>query len=176
MFILFLSLGGRTQTDNSLPLLWQPQVCPPGMFAQVKLNQCLNVSKCWIVNLQGVPQLSIHFVLVVFSASSARTDVYFTIFQQPRRWQFQNSLRLTLIKLQSKTWGKLDLDIIFWYIQSLSKLYLNPVCLTFCAVTWSILDIGSKVRWVLELLSPGLLKNGKINLCRSTGSRENKQN
>ena len=36
-------------------------------------------------NVQGVPQLSIHFVLVVFLASSARTDVYFTIFQQPRR-------------------------------------------------------------------------------------------
>ena len=42
-------------------------------------------------NIQGVPQLSIHFVLVVFSASSARTDVYFTLFQQPMRWQFQNS-------------------------------------------------------------------------------------
>ena len=51
MFILFLFLGGRTQTDNSLPLLWQLEVCPPGMFAQVKLNQCLNVSKCLIVNL-----------------------------------------------------------------------------------------------------------------------------
>ena len=39
----------------------------------------------WAIYIQGVPQLSIHFVLVVFSASSARTDVYFTIFQQPRR-------------------------------------------------------------------------------------------
>ena len=41
--------------------------------------------------LQGVPQLSIHLVLVVFSASRARTEVYFTIFQQPRRRRFQNS-------------------------------------------------------------------------------------
>ena len=30
--------------------------------------------------LQGVPQLSIHFVLVVFSASRALTEKYFTIF------------------------------------------------------------------------------------------------
>ena len=28
----------------------------------------------------------------------------------------------------------------------------------------------------MESLSPGLLKNGKMNLCMSTGSRENKQN
>ena len=42
-------------------------------------------------NLQGVPQLSSHFVLVVFSASRARTEEYFTIFQQPRRCRFQNS-------------------------------------------------------------------------------------
>ena len=41
--------------------------------------------------LQGVPQLSIPFVLVVFSASRARTEEYFTIFQQPRRCRFQNS-------------------------------------------------------------------------------------
>ena len=87
-----------------------------------------------------------------------------------------SSLRLTLIKLQSKTWGKLDLDIIFWYIQSLSKLYLNPICLTFCSVTWSIFDVGRKVRWVLESSSPGLLKNGKILLCKSSGSWENNQN
>ena len=87
-----------------------------------------------------------------------------------------SSLRLTLIKLQSKTWGKLDLDIIFWYIQSLSKLYLNPICLTFCSVTWSIFDVGRKVRWVLESSSPGLLKNGKILLCKSSVSWENNQN
>ena len=43
------------------------------------------------VNIQGVPQLSSHFVLVVFSASRARTEEYFTIFQQPRRCRFQNS-------------------------------------------------------------------------------------
>ena len=30
--------------------------------------------------VQGVPQLSIHFVLVVFSASRALTEKYFTIF------------------------------------------------------------------------------------------------
>ena len=42
-------------------------------------------------NLQGVPQLSSHFVLLVFSASRARTEVHFTIFQQPRRRGFQNS-------------------------------------------------------------------------------------
>ena len=41
--------------------------------------------------LQGVPQMSIHLVLVVFSASRARSEVYFTIFQQPRRQWFQNS-------------------------------------------------------------------------------------
>ena len=34
--------------------------------------------------IQGVPQLTIHFVLVVFSASRARTEEYFTIFQQPK--------------------------------------------------------------------------------------------
>ena len=28
----------------------------------------------------------------------------------------------------------------------------------------------------MESSSPGLLKNGKMNLCTSTGSRENKQN
>ena len=33
--------------------------------------------------IQGVPQLSIHLVLVVFSASRARTEVYFTIFNSP---------------------------------------------------------------------------------------------
>ena len=32
-----------------------------------------------------------HFVLVVFLASRARTNEYFTIFQQPRRREFQNS-------------------------------------------------------------------------------------
>ena len=34
--------------------------------------------------IQGVPKVSSHFVLVVFSASRACTEVYFTIFQQPR--------------------------------------------------------------------------------------------
>ena len=43
------------------------------------------VKATWTTGLQGVPQLSIHFVLVVFLDSSACTDVYFTIFQQPRR-------------------------------------------------------------------------------------------
>ena len=66
--------------------------------------------------------------------------------------------------------------LTFWYIQSLSKLYLNPICLTFCSVTWSIFDVGRKVRWVLESSSPGLLKNGKILLCKSSGSWENNQN
>ena len=42
-------------------------------------------------HLQGVPQLSSHFVLLVFSASHAHTEVHFTIFQQPRRRRFQNS-------------------------------------------------------------------------------------
>ena len=37
------------------------------------------------VDVQGVPQLSSHFVLLVFSASRAHTEVHFTIFQQPRR-------------------------------------------------------------------------------------------
>ena len=41
--------------------------------------------------IQGVPQLSSHFVLLVFSASRAHTEVHFTIFQQPRRRRFQNS-------------------------------------------------------------------------------------
>ena len=41
--------------------------------------------------IQGVPQLSSHFVLLVFSASHAHTEVHFTIFQQPRRRRFQNS-------------------------------------------------------------------------------------
>ena len=31
--------------------------------------------------LQGVPQLRSHFVLLVFSASRAHTEVHFTIFQ-----------------------------------------------------------------------------------------------
>ena len=42
-------------------------------------------------NIQGVPQLSSHSVLLVFSASYDHTVVHFTIFQQPRRRQFQNS-------------------------------------------------------------------------------------
>ena len=41
--------------------------------------------------IQGVSQLSSHFVLLVFSASRAHTEVHFTIFQQPRRRGFQNS-------------------------------------------------------------------------------------
>ena len=36
-----------------------------------------------VVYIQGVPQLSSHFVLVVFSASRARTEEYFTIFNSP---------------------------------------------------------------------------------------------
>ena len=54
--------------------------------------------------------------------------------------------------------------------------FQNPVCLTFCAVTWWIFEVRRKVRWVLESTSPGLLKNGKILLCTSCGSRENNQN
>ena len=41
-------------------------------------------------DIQGVPKVSSHFVLVVFSPSRARTEFHFTIFQQPRR-RFQNS-------------------------------------------------------------------------------------
>ena len=44
-----------------------------------------------VLYVQGVPQLSSHFVLLVFSASHAHTEVHFTIFQQPRRRRFQNS-------------------------------------------------------------------------------------
>ena len=33
-----------------------------------------------ITELQGVPQLSSHFDLLVFSASRAQTEVHFTIF------------------------------------------------------------------------------------------------
>ena len=36
----------------------------------------------------------------------------------------------------------------------------------------SIFDVRRKVRWVLESLSPGLLKNGKMNLCMSTEARK----
>ena len=43
------------------------------------------------IYIQGVPKVSSHFVLVVFSASRARTEFHFTIFQQPRRRRFQNS-------------------------------------------------------------------------------------
>ena len=69
------------------------------------------------MKIQGVPQLSSHFVLHFFSAYRTHTEVHFTIFQQPRRRRFQkltllSSLRQKLIKLQSKMWGKLDLDII----------------------------------------------------------------
>ena len=41
--------------------------------------------------LQGVPKLSSHFVLLVFSASHAHTEVHITIFQQARRGRLQNS-------------------------------------------------------------------------------------
>ena len=44
-----------------------------------------------VLMVQGVPQLSSHFVLLFFSASRAHTEVHFTIFQQPRRRRFQNS-------------------------------------------------------------------------------------
>ena len=44
-----------------------------------------------VLYVQGVPQLSSHFVLLVFSACRAHTEVHFTIFQQPRRRGFQNS-------------------------------------------------------------------------------------
>ena len=69
------------------------------------------------MKIQGVPQLSSHFVLHFFSAYRTHTEVHLTIFQQPRRRRFQkltllSSLRQKLIKLQSKMWGKLDLDII----------------------------------------------------------------
>ena len=113
-----------------------------------------------------------------FPCSYRGSFYHFSTAQETRipKLTLLSSLRQKLIKLQSKTWGKLDTDIIFWYIQSLSKLYLNPICLTFCSVTWSIFDVGRKVRWVLESTSPGLLKNGKMNVCTSTGSRENKQN
>ena len=53
-----------------------------------------------------------------------------------------------------------------WYFQ-------NPVCLTFCAVTWSIFHVGNKVRWVLKFSSPGLLKNGQKFFCMWSGTREN---
>ena len=41
--------------------------------------------------VQGVPQLSSHFVLHFFSAYRTHTEVHFTIFQQPGRRRFQNS-------------------------------------------------------------------------------------
>ena len=47
-----------------------------------------------------------------------------------------------------------------------------PLSLKCVAGTPSLLGL----RWVLESSSPGLLKNGKMNLCTSTGSRENNQN
>ena len=56
------------------------------------IEVCIKIYLLIVVNiLQGVPQLSSHFVLLVFSASRARTDVHFTILQQPRKRRFQNS-------------------------------------------------------------------------------------
>ena len=47
-----------------------------------EMVEMLGLSKADMEELQvqGVPQLSIHFVLVVFSASRALTEKYFTIF------------------------------------------------------------------------------------------------
>ena len=55
---------------------------------------------------------------------------------------------------------------IKWYFQ-------NPVCLTFCAVTWSIFHVGRKVRWVLKSSSSGLLKNGQKFFWMCSVTQEN---
>ena len=61
------------------------------MFSFYSCSVKNQLSSKLFIFVQGVPQLSSHFVLVVFSASRTRSEEYFTIFQQPRRRRFQNS-------------------------------------------------------------------------------------
>ena len=112
----------------------------------------------------------IHYILNIFLDTGCPTidDWVFTLFwlfsQIPAFIErsilpFFNSpgdiLRQKLIKLQSKTWGKLALDIIsINLVCTKNNIYVNTVCLKFCSVTWS----RKKVRWVMEYSSTGLLK------------------
>ena len=52
----------------------------------------------------------------------------------------------------------------------------NPVCLTFCVVTWSIFHIGRKVRWVLKSKFCGLYNGYQKFLCTCSRTRENNKN
>ena len=52
----------------------------------------------------------------------------------------------------------------------------NPVCLTFCVVTWSIFHIGRKVRWVLKSKFHGLSNGYQKFLCTCSRTRENNKN
>ena len=54
-----------------------------------------------------------------------------------------------------------------WYFQ-------NPVCLTFCAVSWSI--FGWKVRWVSRSKFRGLFDGYEKFLCMCSRTRENNKN
>ena len=49
----------------------------------------------------------------------------------------------------------------------------NPVCLTFCALTWSIFNVGWKVRWVSESKFRGLSDGYEKFLCMCSRSRKN---
>ena len=52
----------------------------------------------------------------------------------------------------------------------------NPVCLTFCVVTWSIFHVGRKVRWVLKSKFCGLYNGYQKFLCTCSRTRENNEN
>ena len=52
----------------------------------------------------------------------------------------------------------------------------NPVCLTFCVVTWSIFHVGRKVRWVLKSKFHGLSNGYQKFLCTCSRNRENNKN
>ena len=52
----------------------------------------------------------------------------------------------------------------------------NPVCLTFCAVTWLIFHVGWKARWVSESKFRGLFNGYENFLCMCSRTWENNKN
>ena len=70
--------------------------------------------------LQGVPYNCLHFDFVIFSGSRSHTEKLLTIFQQLRRWGFQNSPYFTsYMKKRSSYSTKREINWIlkvsFWW-------------------------------------------------------------
>ena len=73
-------------TSNAIHLFQFSVPTPPAHFFKARFERLWywrQPRQQTALHLQRVPQLSIHFVLVVFLASSARTEVYFNIFNSP---------------------------------------------------------------------------------------------